>query len=130
MRKASYPLEEDHLTEQYMSDYGIENVRGGCYSQMDLPEETIRELERKFSHSRDECLGCGQLGHFIQDCPMPVNQSWLGGQGSDAFNEEDEEEEDDEEEEEKSLPNALELLSFFDHFNEDADPWDYDDDDD
>lgn len=67
------------------------------------------------------------VSYFIQDCAMPVNQGWLGGQGPGAFDEE-------EEEEEKEYPipftKRARTFMFLDHFFEDVDPCGYDDDDD
>jgi predicted GIY-YIG superfamily endonuclease/ribosomal protein L37E len=72
MKTTNSALEEDHLTEEYMHRYGIENVRGGSYAQVKLPVETVQMLQRKFLHASDACLRCGKKGHFIKDCSSPM----------------------------------------------------------
>lgn len=61
--------DEDKWTKIYMDKYGIQNVRGGSYSKMDLDFETINLLEREVNHANQKCLFCGKSGHFINQCP-------------------------------------------------------------
>lgn len=74
------PFDEDKYTKEYMSKYGISNVRGGSYAQVKLDSAQIDSLNREIKGATDACHRCGKIGHFIRNCPM-----------------EDEEEEDDEE---------------------------------
>ena len=63
----SSSLDEDNKTEELMLEKGMDNVRGGSYSQMKFSDNIIHSLERKFRHSRGECLNCGEKGHFINN---------------------------------------------------------------
>lgn len=63
------PFEEDKTTKEYMSKYGIENVRGGAYSQVTLDQTQIEALTREIRGGTDACNQCGQKDHFMKACP-------------------------------------------------------------
>jgi cellular nucleic acid-binding protein len=62
------PFEEDKMTKEYMLKYGIENVRGGTYTQIELTENQIQSINDEIRGAMDECLKCGKKGHFVADC--------------------------------------------------------------
>ncbi len=64
----SSPFDEDRYVKEYMSKYGIENVRGGSYNQVVLNEETIKFLKNELITSNNECYKCGNTEHFANDC--------------------------------------------------------------
>lgn len=51
-----------------MAKYGIEQVRGGTYSTVQLTPETIDHLRREIRNANDLCLRCGRAGHFVSSC--------------------------------------------------------------
>ena len=61
--------DEDKWTKIYMDKHGINNVRGGSYSQVSLPSNAVNLLEREVNHANQKCLFCGKKGHFINQCP-------------------------------------------------------------
>lgn len=61
-------FDEDKYTKQYMSKYGIDNVRGGSYSQINLDKLTKDFLENEINSSMDRCHRCGRQGHFMNSC--------------------------------------------------------------
>ncbi len=61
-------FEEDVLTKKYMMKYGIENVRGGSYTKIDLEEWQVKSLEHEFKSVNDKCFKCGKNGHFAKHC--------------------------------------------------------------
>lgn len=62
------PFEEDKITKEYMSKYGIENVRGGSYASIELSEEQEDVLRRELRTANNCCLNCGKAGHFANQC--------------------------------------------------------------
>jgi predicted GIY-YIG superfamily endonuclease len=62
------PFEEDKITKEYMSKYGISNVRGGSYVSVKLDNIQHEALKREIWSAKDCCTGCGKSGHFIKDC--------------------------------------------------------------
>jgi predicted GIY-YIG superfamily endonuclease len=62
------PFEEDKITKEYMSIYGISNVRGGSYVSVKLDDIQLEALKRELWSAKDCCTGCGKSGHFIKDC--------------------------------------------------------------
>jgi len=60
---------EDKVTKDYMDKYGVENVRGGAYCQLELSEEHLRALRFESVAANDECYVCNEKGHFAAQCP-------------------------------------------------------------
>ena len=66
-------FDEDRYVKEYMEKYGIENVRGGTYSNMVLDANCIAVLEKEIRHSNNLCVRCGRDTHFIKDCYATTN---------------------------------------------------------
>lgn len=66
--KSTSPFDEDKVTKEYMSKYGIDKVRGGSYVQVELSEFHIEALKMEIWAAEDLCTQCGRPGHFIKDC--------------------------------------------------------------
>ena len=60
--------DETNTTKDYMKKYGIENVRGGAYTQIDMPPTTISVLQQEILGNSDKCYTCRLAGHFTNNC--------------------------------------------------------------
>ena len=61
-------FEEDKITKEYMSKYGIDNVRGGSYVEIKLSEFPIDALKMEIWAAKNLCTQCGSSGHFVKNC--------------------------------------------------------------
>lgn len=62
------PFEEDKQVKEYMALYGIQKVRGGTYTQINLPPEEKASLQKEIWGAQDRCTNCGRRGHFVKSC--------------------------------------------------------------
>lgn len=62
------PLEEDFYTLKMMKEFGIDNVRGGSFSNVILTSEQIAVLQTMICSSESKCFKCNQPGHFMSQC--------------------------------------------------------------
>ncbi len=62
--------DEDKITLQTMSQYGIDNVRGGSFTQINLNKSTQIMLEKMIRNASDVCYKCGSKTHFVKDCDI------------------------------------------------------------
>ena len=61
-------FDEDRYVKEYMSIYGIDNVRGGTYIQEKLTLTTKYFIENELRMANDMCLYCGSKNHFAKTC--------------------------------------------------------------
>lgn len=59
---------EDNLVKKYMLKYGINNVRGGSYSTLNLSNTKIKYLKVELFSSINGCFKCGRINHFANKC--------------------------------------------------------------
>lgn len=62
------PFDEDRYVKEYMSIYGVENVRGGSYNQEVLNDDVVKFLKNELRTSNNECYKCGSNKHFVSEC--------------------------------------------------------------
>jgi len=62
------PFDEDKITKEYMSKYGIDNVRGGSYVETELSDFHKEALKMEIWAAKDLCTQCGRAGHFVKYC--------------------------------------------------------------
>ena len=60
--------DEDKYVRMYMDKYGVDNVRGGSYSQIKLSVSTRNELTKISRSTNDKCFKCGSPRHFANKC--------------------------------------------------------------
>ena len=61
-------FDEDKYTLHMMSMYGIDNVRGGSFTKLMLPENEIEVITKMINNSSDYCFNCYEKDHFIREC--------------------------------------------------------------
>ncbi len=66
-------FDEDRYTKEYMSIYGIDNVRGGSYITIILDNNQKKLLQTEFWNASNVCTRCGRDSHFIKDCYAKVD---------------------------------------------------------
>lgn len=76
-RKIDDPFEEDIQVLKYMERYGIDNVRGGSFSELVLSRETLSIIQKMIRGANDLCFKCGERGHFSNDCSQSLSELYL-----------------------------------------------------
>lgn len=66
---------EDKYTKIYMDIYGINNVRGGSYSDIHLNVEQLKLLNKEIRIKNNTCFNCGKFGHYIKNCYIIVDEN-------------------------------------------------------
>lgn len=60
----------DKYTIMYMSSYGIDNVRGGSFTDFELSGDTINVLRKMISVSQNTCYLCKSKNHNYKYCHL------------------------------------------------------------
>jgi cellular nucleic acid-binding protein len=68
--------DETNTTKDLMKKYGIDNVRGGAYTAVDLPGEQEDMIRHEIRASSDTCYKCGKHGHFANRCAEEEEVVW------------------------------------------------------
>ena len=57
-------FDEDNHTKKYMKIFGIDNVRGGSYCNINLSNQQIDLLNKELCTTNNTCYRCGRDTHF------------------------------------------------------------------
>lgn len=68
IRRNCDEFDEEKITLQYMKKFGINNVRGGSYTRLQLTKYELNHLVRLIRSSDDRCFVCGSKEHFAKHC--------------------------------------------------------------
>ena len=61
-------FDEDSMTRRLMAEHGIEYVRGGAYTRVQLSAEDTAALQLEIRAAAGLCTNCGRAGHFAATC--------------------------------------------------------------
>lgn len=67
--------DEYKYTIKYMQKYGIDNVRGGSFCELELSHDNITTIKKMLKGSSDRCYNCGSTDHFVKDCNKKRNRN-------------------------------------------------------
>lgn len=73
LKENASAFDENVFFKEYVMKYGIENVRGDVYCQVNLSNEDIRMIQKEIDGAADQCYVCHQKGHFTKQCAYQSN---------------------------------------------------------
>jgi hypothetical protein len=85
-RASDDPLDEDRTVLEWMRIHGVDNVRGGSYSNLQLTDVQIVSLTTQLDHAAGRCLSCGLPGHFAAQCRSDSRHGSRSPQGQGGTN--------------------------------------------
>lgn len=65
---SSSKFDESVVTKEWMLTKGINNVRGGAYTQVHLSKTTLSCLLQELWDAENKCRKCGSSSHFAASC--------------------------------------------------------------
>jgi hypothetical protein len=65
-------FDEDKYTLKYMEQYGINNVRGGSFSELKLKKDNLETIKKMIKGSTNKCYICGEHDHFVNNCNQDI----------------------------------------------------------
>jgi hypothetical protein len=68
-KKCVSDWDEDLLVKQFMRLYGVDNVRGGSYVQLELKDSERALLQKELDTAENRCFVCSGTDHFAGACP-------------------------------------------------------------
>jgi len=75
IRENQNKWQEDDLVFEMMEKYGIDDVRGGTYVNVeDFTPQQKAWIQKKLNSVNDKCYTCGASGHFSKDCKQEVKK--------------------------------------------------------
>jgi hypothetical protein len=66
-------FDEDKITKMMMSRFGIDNVRGGSYSKVNLSPEDKKLIIKEIRGAFNLCFKCGSRDHWSTRCNITSN---------------------------------------------------------
>lgn len=70
--KTGDDFDEDKYVLKCMEQYGIDNVRGGSFSNMVLSFDQHVHAHHAINNAHGNCMACGQKGHSIAECHTDI----------------------------------------------------------
>ncbi|EQD41109.1 hypothetical protein B1A_16209 [mine drainage metagenome] len=64
------PLDEEMMVLKQMRKYGINNVRGGSFSNINLTFSQKSVLQTQLYGINGKCFNCGSEKHWYSKCPL------------------------------------------------------------
>lgn len=61
---------EEFKTIDYMDKFGVENVRGGSFSEIILSSDNINTINKMINTANDRCFLCGSCNHYSNKCHL------------------------------------------------------------
>lgn len=68
--------DEDKMTLKYMNTHGLDNVRGGSFSRVNLTHHEKNTITQMLRGNGDKCFRCGSAEHFVSSCPSASYEPW------------------------------------------------------
>lgn len=62
-------FDEDKYTIKLMAKYGINNVRGGSFTRINLTNEEKNIIQKMINNATNRCFNCYSQDHFLTNCP-------------------------------------------------------------
>jgi predicted GIY-YIG superfamily endonuclease len=71
--KVKDSFEEDSKVKRLMNKYGIDRVRGGSYTNIQLSQTDHELLQRELKGANGLCYRCGSSCHYAKECSRTIH---------------------------------------------------------